>query len=143
MSAAMSGGFASMREAYEQSEGAASYYAEHGAKYRNPHEPALTAALAAALGRLETAGQLDCSTRQLRMLDLACGSGEATLAVRQWVASRAGRQQPACTAADPFTHQAFEERVGEPCRRWSFEDVSAGELDEEEPFDLAIAVTGA
>lgn len=133
-----SGGFDSMREAYEQV-GAAGYYGEHGRSYRNPHEPLLRQALWLGLGALERKGLVDASSRPLRVLDLACGSGEVSLALRDWAAQRPERCEPELVACDPYTHEAFEERTGDACERWSFEDVAAGVLDEQPPFDLVVA----
>jgi SAM-dependent methyltransferase len=133
-----SGGFGSMREAYE-TVGAAGYYDSHGSDYRNPHEKVLLEALALGLSGLEERGLLDASSRPLRVLDLACGSGEASIAVQRWTAARPDRQAPSLAACDPYTHAAFAQRMGTGCERWSFEDVAAGVLDEHPPFDLVLA----
>lgn len=91
--------------------GVEGYYREHGAQYRNPHEPQLTAALRAAVERW----QPDLSA----VLDLACGSGEAARALE------------ACGAApvmgcDPSTGEAWQRRMGRPCLRERFEDIASG-----------------
>eukprot|EP00966_Prymnesium_polylepis_P308608 7131587-Prymnesium_polylepis.1 len=68
----------------------------------------------------------------IRDRDLACGSGEASVAFATW-SGAAG-----CTldAADPFTYEAYERRMGRPAFRWSFEDIAGGVLDELPPYDL-------
>eukprot|EP00747_Dinoflagellata_sp_TGD_P079734 gnl/TRDRNA2_/TRDRNA2_160620_c0_seq3.p1 gnl/TRDRNA2_/TRDRNA2_160620_c0~~gnl/TRDRNA2_/TRDRNA2_160620_c0_seq3.p1 ORF type:complete len:222 (-),score=30.52 gnl/TRDRNA2_/TRDRNA2_160620_c0_seq3:312-977(-) len=117
-----SGGFGSIREAYEEI-GASAYYELHGSDYRNPHEGLLVEALSLELSALEEATMLDASSAPLRILDLACGSGEASIAMRQWAAARVDHKDPVLVAADPYTHVAYEARLGLPCESWSFEDV--------------------
>ena len=102
----------SVRGGYER-HGAREYYRRFGADYRNPHEPALRAALAAAVG----AWRPDLS----HVLDLAAGSGEATLALRELGATRVD-------AIDPYTAEAYARRTGAAAERLSFEDVAAGAL---------------
>ena len=133
-----SGGFGSMREAYDEL-GADGYYESHGADYRNPHETVLLEALSLGLTAVEDTGLLDASSRPLRVLDLACGSGEASIAIQRWAAERPERQAPSLVASDPYTFAAFEQRMGLDCQRWSFEDVAAGVLDDELPFDVCVA----
>ena len=57
-----------------------------------------------------------------RVLDLAAGSGEATLAIRNF------NSKAAIDAVDPYTHAAYFDRVGKECDAVSFEDVAAGAL---------------
>jgi SAM-dependent methyltransferase len=128
---AAAGGFTSMRTAYDEL-GAGAYYEAHGAEYTNPHEPTVVAALSLALdgwrGEVLAAGPL------LRGLDLGCGSGEASHALAQW----SGAAGCEIVAADPYTYEAYEKRMGQPAERWSFEDVAGGILDELPPFDICL-----
>jgi methylase of polypeptide subunit release factors len=62
-----------IRKQYERY-GAEGYYRQFGARYRNPHE----AAVRHAIHESVVAWGLDLS----HVLDLACGSGEVTLALR-------------------------------------------------------------
>jgi hypothetical protein len=101
-----------VRGEYEK-HGAHDYYRRFGWEYRNPHEPAVAESLRVA----KEAWPLDLS----HVLDLAAGSGEATLAL---AALGAGRVD----AADPYTHEAYASRVGRPAERLGFEDVAAGAL---------------
>jgi hypothetical protein len=101
-----------IRTEYE-THGVRAYYEQQGAHYRNPHEAALARALAAAV----RAWQPDLS----QVLDLACGSGEATLTLR---ALGAG----ATHGVDPYTGRAYLERTGQPAEPLSFEAVAAGAL---------------
>lgn len=100
----------SIRGEYERL-GPDAYYRLHGHAYRNPHEPAVGRALRVAAGRWAP----DLS----RVLDLAAGSGEATLALRGLGAGHVD-------GVDPFTHEAYARRVGRPAERFTFEDVAAG-----------------
>ena len=126
---AAAGGFSSMRSAYDEL-GAAAYYKAHGAEYTNPHEPTLCHAIHRALDSWQ---RLVVPLR--RVLDLGCGSGEATAALTSWV----GAAECAVEACDPYTHAAYQRRMGRPAHQWSFEDVAAGVLDELPPFDLVIS----
>lgn len=101
-----------IRAAYERY-GVQGYYARFGASYRNPHEQAIRAALTAAVARWRIPLG--------RVLDLACGSGEATLVLQQLGAQ-------AIDAADPYTYAAYAERTGRAAERLSFEQVAAGAL---------------
>jgi hypothetical protein len=56
-----------------------------------------------------------------RVLDLAAGSGEATMALRDVGAGT-------IEACDPYLFAQYERRVGQPCERFSFEDIAAGAL---------------
>ena len=100
-----------IRAAYERV-GPEEFYRLHGADYRNPHEHIVRAILAQAVA----AWQLDLS----RVLDLACGSGEATLVLRELGAIVEG--------ADPFTGAAYLARTGTPALPLSFENIAWGAL---------------
>lgn len=102
----------SVRGRYER-HGADAYYRGHADDYSNPHEPEVRHAIGLAATRWE----LDLS----RVLDLAAGSGEATLALRELGTG-------AIDASDPFLFAQYERRTGQPCERFSFEDVAAGAL---------------
>lgn len=103
----------SIRGAYEQ-HGVSGYYQQFGGRYRNPHEAAVRQALRAAW----QAWQPDLA----RVLDLACGSGEATLALRELGAGP-------IDGVDPYTGDAYQARTGQPAEHWSFEQVAAGALE--------------
>jgi hypothetical protein len=102
-----------IRAAYEQY-GVEGFYQRFGGSYRNPHEPAIRAALQAAIACWDLPPG--------RLLDLACGSGEVTLALREL-----GRG--AIDAIDPYTHQAYAERTGQVAERLTFEQIAAGALN--------------
>ena len=101
-----------LRHLYER-HGVEGYYAQFGAAYRNPHEERVRVAFQAAV----TAWQPDLS----RVLDLACGSGEATLALRDLGAH-------AIDGVDPYTAPAYLARTGLPAESLTFEAVAAGAL---------------
>jgi SAM-dependent methyltransferase len=101
-----------IRAAYEQY-GVRGFYERFGDTYRNPHEQAIRAALRQAIELWRPA--LD------RVLDLACGSGEVTLALRELGAT-------AVHGIDPFTYRAYAERTGDLAERYTFEQIAAGAL---------------
>jgi SAM-dependent methyltransferase len=103
-----------IRKQYEE-HGAQGYYEQFGAIYRNPHEPIITDVIAYALATwpLETS----------HVVDLACGSGEVTLALRaQGVTD--------ITGIDPYTGAAYTERTGQVALPYRFEDIASGALTE-------------
>ena len=103
---------ASIRAQYEH-RGVRGFYAESGADYRNPHEPQLRRCIARAVELWRP----DLS----HVLDLAAGSGEVTLALRELGATRV-------VGVDPFTADAYLARTGRPAERLTFEAVAAGAL---------------
>lgn len=104
---------AAIRPLYE-THGATEYYRNHGATYRNPHEPIVHALLEHAVHKFAI-------VPEARVLDLACGSGEATLALNAM-----GVQN--IDGFDPFTASAYSQRTGRRCETSSFEDVARGVL---------------
>ncbi len=104
-------GEAAIRAAYVR-EGPEEFYRRHGGDYRNPHEHIVQAILAQAAA----AWPLDLS----RVLDLACGSGEVTMALRELGAAVEG--------VDPFTGDAYLARTGTPALSLSFENIAWGSL---------------
>ena len=110
-----------IRNAYAEM-GVEAFYQTHGATYRNPHEDAIRA----LLREIVPVWQLDLN----RVLDLACGSGEATLALRELGAKN-------IVGADPFTSEAFEQRTGQTAWPLSFEQIEGGALENEQ-FSLVV-----
>jgi SAM-dependent methyltransferase len=102
----------SIRAAYER-HGVRQFYERRGPQYRNPHEAAIERVLRAAVAKWS----LDLS----QVLDLACGSGEATLVLRSLGAG-------AITGIDPFTADAYRARTGAEAERLTFEEIVAGSL---------------
>jgi SAM-dependent methyltransferase len=102
-----------IRQAYKQ-HGVHGYYEQFGDAYRNPHEPAIHSTFQEGLSRW----QVDLS----RVLDLACGSGEITLALLE-----AG-----CTeidGIDPYTAEAYRARTGRRAETFTFEQIAEGVLE--------------
>jgi SAM-dependent methyltransferase len=108
---AASGG-KSIRGKYER-HGAETFYREQGGDYRNPHEQQIGVVLREAARRWNP----DLSN----VLDLAAGSGEATLVLRELGAKR-------IAGIDPFTAEAYGARTGLPCERIRFEEIAAGAI---------------
>jgi hypothetical protein len=102
----------SIRGQYE-TRGVRGFYTESGADYRNPHEPQVRRCIARAV---ET-WRPDLS----HVLDLAAGSGEATLALRELGAAR-------IDGIDPYTADAYFSRTGTPADRFTFEQIASGAL---------------
>jgi SAM-dependent methyltransferase len=102
----------SIRSQY-QTRGVRGFYAEAGSDYRNPHEPQVRRCIEAAVRTWRP----DLG----RVLDLAAGSGEATLMLRGLGALRVD-------GIDPYTAGAYAARTGHPAERLTFEDVAAGAL---------------
>ncbi|KAI9204866.1 uncharacterized protein BJ171DRAFT_503905 [Polychytrium aggregatum] len=67
---------------------------------------------------------------KLRVLDLACGSGEAALALSSWfqrsATARSTYSHLEVYATDPFTHEAFLKRFQHQPDRYAFEDIAQG-----------------
>lgn len=93
--------------------GVEGYYRAHAADYRNPHEPAIGVCLAALVQRR--------NPDLAEVLDLACGSGEATLALRALGAAR-------IDGMDPYTGLAYAARTGQAAEAISFEGIAGGAL---------------
>ncbi|MGE0104936.1 MAG: methyltransferase domain-containing protein [Blastocatellales bacterium] len=105
-----------IRPRYEEL-GVEGYYSSQGATYRNPHEPAIREIIRMAVERWDP----DLSD----VLDLACGSGEATLAIRDAVADNLPVR---ISGVDPYTAGAYRERTGLEAELISFEEIAEGAL---------------
>lgn len=103
---------ASIRARYER-HGADGFYREHAGEYVNPHEPEARHLIGLAVRKWT----LDLS----HVFDLAAGSGEATLALRELGAATVD-------ACDPYLFAQYERRTGSPAERFSFADIAAGAL---------------
>jgi SAM-dependent methyltransferase len=103
----------SIREEYER-HGADAYYRQFGSTYRNPHEDSIVRCLQLATERWP----MDLS----RVLDLAAGSGEVTLALRELGAK-------SIDAIDPYTADAFAQRTGRSAEAFDFAQIAAGALE--------------
>lgn len=103
----------SIRNEY-QAHGVDAFYEQYGATYRNPHEPIVRHLVQTSV----EAWGLDI----IHVLDLACGSGEVTLALRAL---------PMCgqvSGIDPYTASAYLERTGQAAETFTFEDIAQGAL---------------
>ncbi len=101
-----------IRPAYEE-HGVTGFYQQFGSSYRNPHETILQS----LLKRVSLEWKLELS----HVLDLACGSGEATLVLQELGGGVSG--------IDPYTGQAFFERTGLHAEPFSFDDIANGVLE--------------
>jgi hypothetical protein len=97
------------------------HYASRGATYRNPHDAIVTRLIDQALTQLELL--------PVRALDLAAGSGEASEPL-----IRAGVE---VQAVDPYTGQAYTDRIGRVCEALTFEQIALGAIDGRS-YDLVV-----
>ncbi len=93
--------------------GSIGYYERFGAAYRNPHEPIIVKLIQQAVS--------DYSLDTSHVLDLACGSGEMTMALRGVGAAK-------ITGIDPFTGEAYRARTGQIALSYTFEQIAEGIL---------------
>lgn len=101
-----------LRHRYEEF-GVEGYYSRFGSEYHNPHEPIIREVLRTACEKW----QLDLT----HVLDLACGSGEVTLALREL----GGRR---IDGIDPYTGAAYLARTGQEAENFDFEQIAGGAL---------------
>lgn len=109
----------SLRGAYEQY-GVQQYYESQGGAYQNPHFDQIVLALNALVR--SSALTLPAGSR---VLDLACGSGEVTVALEAALLN-VGQPPVVIEACDPYTGGAYTQRTGREAFPWSFEDVAEG-----------------
>ncbi|CAK77756.1 unnamed protein product (macronuclear) [Paramecium tetraurelia] len=108
--------FQSIREGYEQI-GHEQYYQEYGSNYKNPHEDKIKQVLLMGLTKWKP--------KLIKVLDLACGSGEITLILKSLGVKN-------IVAIDPYTMEAFKKRTGEECLPISFEQIADGQIGDHE-----------
>lgn len=97
--------FQSIRDGYEIL-GSEEFYKQHGGDYKNPHEDKLKNVLLNGISKWKPS--------LTNILDLACGSGEITLILKNLNIKN-------IIAMDPYTGEAFKKRVGTECLPISFE----------------------
>jgi hypothetical protein len=102
----------SIRAQYER-HGAAEYYRQFAADYVNPHEPEIRHCIALSVSRWS----LDLTN----VLDLAAGSGGATLALREIGAG-------SIDGCEPYLFEQYRRRTSQSAERFSFEDIAGGAL---------------
>jgi len=102
----------SIRGGYERY-GIHDFYERFGDEYRNPHEFAIQKILRLAVKKW--------NLNFRKVLDLACGSGEVTLTLRNL----------GCTdidGIDPYTYKAYLRRTGKKAEPYTFEQIASGIL---------------
>jgi hypothetical protein len=102
----------SIRRQYEEL-GVEGFYWHHGSEYRNPHEPIIRELLHQTVKRW--------NPDLTEILDLACGSGEVTMALREL-----GCQK--IDGIDPYTGEAYLARTGQRAESFDFGQIAAGSL---------------
>jgi 2-polyprenyl-3-methyl-5-hydroxy-6-metoxy-1,4-benzoquinol methylase len=103
----------SIHREYEQ-HGVHGYYEKFSDAYRNPHEAAIRLAFQEGLSRWQV--DLSC------VLDLACGSGEITLALMETGCAQ-------IDGIDPYTAEAYQARTGKLAETFTFEQIADGALE--------------
>eukprot|EP00466_Bigelowiella_natans_P001394 jgi/Bigna1/139269/aug1.49_g13977 len=133
----------SVRREYE-THGVKDFYANFGGKYVNPHDAAIQRVLNIAMKKWVTAtasgrkagddvdskctggggggGAKVVLGKITSVLDLACGSGEATIALQKYL----GKAKCNFTATDPYTFKAYAQRTGMEAEKYSFKDIANG-----------------
>lgn len=96
-----------IRGAYETF-GVQGFYEAHGQAYSNPHNDQIIKAVAALMSSQQFGEQPD---QQLRVFDLACGSGEATLALQAWASSVPQRTQQQAQRAQQMQTQTQTQQL--------------------------------
>jgi SAM-dependent methyltransferase len=144
-----------IRNQYQLSGDATTYYETFGEEYRNPHFQVLKEVLPRTLfhdivvpkilvpilktkrkQQSDDAAATMATTTTFRVLDFCCGAGEFTKILLHW-SKDVDKIAFAITGADPYTRGAFvKETEGLECRPWSFKDVCEGCLEEEGDEDF-------
>lgn len=99
-----------IRNGYEE-HSVAGFYEKFGDEYKNPHESIINRILQIAVEQWH----LNLS----KVLDLACGSGEVTLALHHLGAID-------IDGIDPYTYNAYLKRTGKMAEAFTFEDIESG-----------------
>jgi SAM-dependent methyltransferase len=103
-----------IRTAYEKY-GVKVFYQKFGDNYRNPHE--------AVIFKVIKTIDNDYQVNFTKVLDLACGSGEVTLALKTLGYTNV-------EGIEPYTYNAYFERTGKRAEKYCFEEVEQGILSE-------------
>jgi len=99
-----------------QKHGIEGFYKKYGKEYHNPHEPQINKVVKHIVNSLP----LDLS----KILDLACGSGEVTVALMEEGYNN-------IEGIDPYTKELYEERTKKNCKSLTFEDIAKKGLKED------------
>eukprot|EP00834_Sanchytrium_tribonematis_P005559 NODE_345_length_9042_cov_0.258973.p4 type:complete len:189 gc:universal NODE_345_length_9042_cov_0.258973:1331-765(-) len=106
------------------------FYIEKGDSYRNPHEERVLKVIKSMHKKFNL--QKYTGTR---ILDLACGSGEASIALSQVCTNLQ------FTFIDPYTKNALSQRISNStCHNISFMDIVNGSLNEIQPDSFHLIV---
>lgn len=121
--------FSSLRDAYIKHD-INEYYKNFGSNYRNPHDLVVAEIMQLAWQKwnLNWGGAGDLSS--VKVLDLACGSGEVTLALEKMRIIN-------IDGIDPFTYENYQNRTRRIAQRFTFMDISQGILSGSN-YDLII-----
>lgn len=90
------------------------YYQKYGKTYQNPHENVLNKAIQKLLDDWKDVLSLN------HVLDLACGSGEITIAIQEWNSQQKENKNINIDGMDPYTYEIYENRTGKKAETYSF-----------------------
>lgn len=121
-----------MRQAYGE-KGVEGFYKENGVSYRNPHFTSIVKVLQVMIRK--HVELINGVSSPVRFLDLACGSGEASIAFKGICDILSIDTE--IVGVDPFTAKAFEDRTGMKALVYTFQDISDGCLSSHS-FDICI-----
>lgn len=102
----------SIRDIYSTT-GIENYYKEYPDEYSNPHETYIH----------ELIKQVNIKGH---ILDLSCGNGSASLAIKKSLSSQ--DYDYSIIGCDPFLYEQYKTRTGNPCLKFSFDDIINGTL---------------
>lgn len=97
-----------------QKTGVNQFYKTHADSYRNPHESCVVSLIQSIIPLW--------NLNLTNVLDLSCGSGEATLPLLDFGASVQG--------IDPFTCHSYQKRTKQLAEKMTFDDICKGSLDD-------------
>lgn len=109
----------SIRSGYQEL-GVTDFYKQNANSYSNPHEPLIKDILTSFISSFD---------KDLKILDLCCGSGEITRTLQSLGFNN-------IYGLDPFTFDLYKEKTSCSCFTFDFKDLSIGKL--QESFDLVI-----
>ena len=116
----ISGQSLSIRNAYIEHD-VDTYYEKFGNNYRNPHGLIVAEIMQLAWQKWSLNWCPEVDSSSIKVLDLACGSGEVTLALEEMGIIN-------INGIDPFTDKSYQERTERIAQRFTFIDISNGVL---------------
>jgi len=112
-------------------EGVDKFYTENGSVYTNPHEYFLMDVIIDYITKwVKPLFESEEKFTKMKVLDLACGSGEAAVAFQKCGVND-------IIGCDPYTYEAFEKRTSLPVLRDTFLDIAKGSMNSSK-YDIIV-----